>query len=206
MNGLKLNYKSYFGKDFVSLCFFDKEKDRVIITACLCTEGEDKSPKYKINGQEYRAEIFYSQAKNIEGRVINFNYFRISVSMDEALSGVEISFGSLPLATFSQFPVDRRAMSYYKMGDLMVYLQEDALNLINAETAPVGKIKKAHRQAMRRCFETDRKGVIKALVMRLAHNVAAPFFKKEVGRFREAEPLAGYGAEPRYNPITGEKT
>ena len=207
MNGLKINYKSYFGTDFIALCFFDKVKDGVKLTACLCTEKEEAPAlSYSVNNATYNAEFYYSQAKSVEGRVVYFNYFVIEMSLEKMRKEQKITFGnSLPIATFSQFPIDSRSLSYHLFDGLVMYINENALCVSPAERSVVSVVKKRRAIAMRRCFKNDRNNVIKATIMRIFHRIFSPFFKKDIWLVADRKGAGGDNGEVFFEYLMANK-
>lgn len=205
MNSLKMNYKSYFGKDFVALCFFDRINSGVKVTACLCSEQENASLRYQISNQDIEADFYYSCKKNVEGRVVNFNYFIINLTKEQMQDGTAISFESIPLAAFSKFPIDIRSLSYFFFDEYVLYLDNRCVCVSLKENAPLKKIKKNHRRAMRACFKTDKKNVIKASVIRLAHNICSPFFKKDIWLVADRKDLGGDNGEAFFEYLASQK-
>lgn len=210
MKDLIMNYSSLLENDTVALCFFDSCKG-ITLTACLCTGRADRNLSYTINERALSAEFYYSQTKNVGQRVVNFNYFKIELTEEMIYSSIKITFGdSLSIATFSSFPIDKNAMSYHICSEHILYFEGNSVILSPLKNAPLKKIKQNHRTAMKQCFKKDKSGFIKALIIRLSHCLASPFFKKEIWLIADRKDVAGDNGESFFeylskNPQKGVK-
>ena len=200
MNGLINRYQAYFEKSFVALCFFDTEDDKIKITACLCTENNCNSIDVTVDGVTYKSEFFYTKTKDIGEKRINFNYFTVSLDK-ECLSSKRISFEGLAVATFSAFPIDKKSASFYTFNSFVMYIDNDCLAFDTATKKVLKERKKARKTAMCQLFKSDRGNVIKSFIMRAAHFLLTPFFKKEIWLIADRKDSAGDNGEAFFEYI-----
>lgn len=193
MNGFLRSYLPFVKDEgCVALCFFDINNS-VKLTACLCTKEEsERSLSYYVNGNEGTAVFFHSILKNNGQSVCFFRFFEIELSLDEVKNGVKISFEKdMKIYTFSAFPIDSSACSFYQFENSIMYLNATSLFILPQSRELLKERKRATKRAKKYLFKNDRSNFIKAEIMRIANALTKPFFKKDIWLIFDRRDVAG---------------
>lgn len=191
-------------KNYITLHFADFYENELEITASLCT-SEDHTHKtlaVMFGGEEKKIDYITSHNVDIGGRYYFRTVFKFRAALREIENDTTLNFYNTDtglkylLVTSPAFDVDINAETYRRRGEYLIHAKGGAVFFSPYTKEKLDECKSLFKNRVRfLCHEKKDAYAKKANLIRWAHKLAKPFFRKEIWLISDRCDSAGDNGE-----------
>ena len=210
---IRSSYEKIPRKSYVGFHFLDSFDDYIEITSSIYS---DEGVSYDdvvtcIDGNEIETEFITSHAVELTPRFFQRSFFKFKIFRSQITDELKINFYNkntgiaFPKFTSSTFPLDFLTKTSMQSEDVLVYSDGSNLFVNKAATSLVSEKKKVSKDVSKKLRKNGNDFAKKAGLIRMAHNFAKLFIKKDIWLISDRADSAGDNGEALFEYLKKHK-